>query len=105
VRPAGMRVDWAFAELASAEARTRLGAAQTIGRLALDDGRAIPALTDRLEKDPSPYVRRVVAARVLSAVTGDERVRAALETAAANSDGEVRWAAGYAPRRLAVATI
>lgn len=98
VQPGGGQLDFAFADLVSPERQTRLSAVETIGQRGLGDRRAIPALLDRLHSDTSPYVRRVVAAHVLAAVPAEDRIRAALEVALADSDCGVRWAAGYALR-------
>jgi hypothetical protein len=99
VRPSGHVADFAFADLVSHSAATRSGAAETIARLAMADPRAVPALIDRLENDLSPYIRRQVAARMLTPLAGTQPVTSALQAAAASDpDCEVRWAARYALR-------
>ncbi len=99
VRAAGTEADPSFADLASDIARVRLGAAQDVAGYALGDPRAVPALLDRLEHDPSPVIRKMVASRMLTPVAYDTRVRAALQAAAdADHDPGVRWAARYALR-------
>ncbi len=66
---------------------------------ALTDPRAVPALVDRLERDPSPFVRKQVASRMLTLLAHDPHVRSALQASAAgDEDPQVRWAARYALR-------
>lgn len=66
---------------------------------ALGDPRAVPALLDRLEHDPSPVIRKLVASRMLTRLAQQAGVRAALQAAAADDhDPGVRWAVRYALR-------
>ena len=96
--PAGRDSDELFAELADEDHITRYTAAQLIGETALDDPRAVPALLDRLERDPSQPVR-LMAARGLRLLAGQPTVRQALQQAAAmDEDVEIRWEARYAIR-------
>lgn len=99
VQPAGTGSDDSFAELTSECACYRLGAAEAIAENAAGDPRALPALLDRLEQDPSPMNRYQIAARLLTSAAQDPRVRSALRAAAAeDEDLQVRWAARYALR-------
>ena len=99
LRPAGSEADEPFAELASDIALFRLDAARYVAGYALSDPRTVPALLDRLERDPSPVVRKMAASRMLTPVAYDTRVRAALQAAATSDhDPMVRWAARYALR-------
>lgn len=100
LQPTGVAADTAFANLASEGSSQRFGAAETIARLVQTDPRAVPALIDRLNADLSPYVRRMVASRMLAPLARREPVRDALEiAAAADPDCQVRWAARYALRQ------
>jgi HEAT repeat protein len=75
----------------------RLYAAKWVAAHALSDPRALPALLDRLEHDPAPVIRKVVASRMLTRLADQPQVRAALQAAAASDhDPLVRWAARYA---------
>lgn len=112
LQPAGTAADSSFADLASEIAHDRLDAAGCITVEALTDPRAVPALIDRLERDPSPYIRKQIASRMLTILARDPHVRAALQASAADdADAQVRWAARYAlrldlerqPGRLALA--
>lgn len=96
-RAAGTDADESFADLASDISVRRLDAAKWVTAHALSDPRALPALLDRLEQDPSPIVRKVVASRMLTRCARQPEVRAALQAAAASDhDPVVRWAARYA---------
>jgi len=96
VQAAGTRDDPSFADLASAEPGTRLDAAY--GAVAAEgDRRTVPALLDRLERDPDPAVRKIIASRMLTRLGHDPHVRPALRRAAAeDSHAGVRWAGRYA---------
>lgn len=99
VQSAGMGADEWFAGLTSDVAVDRLDAAGYIAGHALADPRALPALVGRLERDPSPVIRRDVASRMLVLRAGDPLVRSALQASAEqDEDGPVRWAARYALR-------
>jgi hypothetical protein len=99
VQPAGTDSDSSFAELTSECACYRLGAAEAIAENAADDPRALPALLDRLEQDPSPLNRYRIASRMLTSSAQDPQVRSALRDAAAEDENlQVRWAARYALR-------
>lgn len=99
LQPAGTDADTSFAQLASGIAHDRLDAAGCITVNALTDPRAVPALVDRLERDPSPFVRKQVASRMLTLLAHDPHVRSALQASAAgDEDPQVRWAARYALR-------
>lgn len=98
LRPAGRNHDEAFAALSDEDPRTRELAMGIVGVEAADDPRALPALLNRLEHDPSAGVRRMAALR-LRPLTQREGVRPALQAAAAeDEDLEVRWQARYALR-------
>jgi hypothetical protein len=99
LRPAGTGADTSFAQLASGITQDRLDAAGCITVDALADPRAVPALVDRLERDPSSYIRKQVASRMLTLLAHDPHVRSALQASAAgDEDPQVRWAARYALR-------
>jgi len=99
IRAAGTDADDSFADLASDLSGRRLYAAKWVAAHALGDPRALPALLDRLEHDPCPAVRKVVASRMLTRLAHQPQARAALRTAAASDhDPVVRWAARYALR-------
>jgi hypothetical protein len=99
LQPAGTDADSSFAHLASEIAHDRLDAAGCITVDSLADPRAVPALVDRLERDPSPHVREQIASRMLTILGRDPHVSAALQASAADDeDAQVRWAARYALR-------
>ena len=99
LQPAGNEADDSFAELGSDIATQRLDAAYHVTETALADPRTVPALIDRLARDPSPYIRKEVASRMLSLVARQPLVRSALEASAAEDEDEmVRGAAFYALR-------
>jgi hypothetical protein len=99
VQPAGTDDDEAFGDVACGNAALREAAAEYITKWAADDARTVPALLDRLEKDPDQSVRMTVASRMLTPVADQPPVRAALRrTAARDADPVVRWAARYALR-------
>lgn len=100
LQPAGTAADEAFTDLfTSAEPADRFDAAEIAAVDAPDDPRTVPAVIDRLEHDPSPHIRKLVASRVLPLLAQDPRVLAALQAAADNDDTYgVRWAARYALR-------
>ena len=99
LRPAGVRADSWFAELADPDEAARCSAVDRISGEAPDDPRTLPALLDRLEHDPSDRVRWQ-AARALLPLAGQPAVAAALAAAAAlDEDLQVRWAARYALRQ------
>jgi HEAT repeat protein len=76
-------------------------AAMVIGSDELHQDRAIPALLNRLEFDPSPHVRER-AALGLGRVCDQPEVREAFLAAAADDeDVQVRWAARYGLRLAA----
>ena len=93
--------DDVFAELADSDEMVRMEAAMVIGSDELHNDRAIPALLNRLEFDPSPHVRER-AALGLGRVCDQPKVRAAFLAAAADDeDVQVRWAARYGLRLAA----
>jgi hypothetical protein len=99
LQPAGTEADDSFAELASDIAINRLDSACYVTENALSDPRAVPALVDRLERDPSPVIRGRVASRMLALLAREPLVRSALQASAAEDEDEmVRWAAFYALR-------
>jgi hypothetical protein len=99
LQPARTDDDSLFAQLASDIAHDRLDAAGCITVDGLTDPRAVPALVDRLERDPSPYIRKQIASRMLTILARDPHVRSALQASAADDeDPQVRWAARYALR-------
>jgi hypothetical protein len=99
LQPAGTEADEAFADLASDIALDRLAAADHIAEHALSDPRGVPALADRLERDPSPVIRARVASRMLVLRAGEPLARSALHASAAeDEDDRVRGAARYALR-------
>jgi hypothetical protein len=99
VRAAGTDADESFADFASDIAVRRLFAAQYVAEHARSDPRTLPALLNRLEHDPCPVIRTVIAGRMLTVVAHDPQVRSALQaTAAYDEDPVARWAARYALR-------
>ncbi|MGN6681263.1 MAG: HEAT repeat domain-containing protein [Streptosporangiaceae bacterium] len=91
-----------FADLADTNEAVRMSAAVDIGCEALDDKRAIPALLNRLEFDPSALVRER-AALSLGCVPDRPEILAAFRAAAAqDEDLDVRWAARYGLRLAAM---
>jgi HEAT repeats len=92
------RDDDIFADLADTDEIVRMEAAMAIGSDELHDDRAIPALLNRLEFDPSPHVRER-AALGLGNVSGRPEVLDGLRASAAeDEDFKVRWAARYGVR-------
>lgn len=99
LQPAGTAADGWFANLASTESLIRFEAASHLAVHASTDPRTVPALIDRLERDPDPEVRRLVASRVLPVFPRHPRVNAALQaTAEGDNSYGARWAARYALR-------
>jgi hypothetical protein len=87
-----------FADLADPDAIVRAEAAVSIGLEQLGDARAIPALLNRLEFDPSANVRER-AALALGRAADRPEVREAFRAAAAmDEDVQVRLAARYGLR-------
>lgn len=100
VQPRGTEHDEVFAGFASSEPRDRLTAAYGT-TMAPADPRTVPALLDRLEHDPDPVVRKLIASRVLTTHGGDPQVTTALRrTAERDPQIGVRWAGRYALRLL-----
>jgi hypothetical protein len=100
VQPAGTADDDWFADLASGDWLIRFDTARHLAVNAAADPRTVTALIDRLLHDPQPEVRRLIASRVLPLFARDQRVLAALQTAAGRDHTYiVRWAARYALRR------
>jgi hypothetical protein len=98
VQPAGTKHDPWFAGFASDEPGNRLQAAY-LAVTADGDRRTVPALPDRLERDPDPAVRKLIASRVLTRLGHDLQVRPALHhTATEDEHPGVRWAGRYALR-------
>jgi hypothetical protein len=98
VQPARTIHDEYFARLTADTPYARRRACVAIADGAMDDPRAVPALLDRLEQDPFPAIRKLIAQRALTRLARDPRVRAALEAAADDRAAEVRWAARFALR-------
>ncbi len=97
VQPAGTALDERLASLTSDDPLERLDAVIAIGNRAVGDRRAVAALLDRLEREPHNFTRRLIASICVLPVSGDPDVRVALsETAEADEDVEVRWAARFA---------
>jgi HEAT repeats len=99
-QPAGTDYDRWFAGFTSTEPSTRLEAAyRTVA--AAGDRRTVPALLDRLERDPDPVVRKMIASRMLPRFGRDPQVRPALQRAATDDEHPgVRWAGRYALRLI-----
>lgn len=70
LRPAGTKADRSLAGFASHFRRDRMDAAYAAVIDAPDDRRTVPALLDRLESDPSPVIRKVIASRMLTRFAG-----------------------------------
>jgi hypothetical protein len=101
VQPAGTRYDSEFADLTSDEPSTRLHAAYMAVAAARDDRRTVPALLERLERDPDPGIRKLIASRMLVRFGDDPQVRPALlRTATEDELPGVRWAGRYALRLI-----
>jgi len=67
------------------------------------DRRTVLALLDRLERDPDPAVRKIIASRMLPSFGHDPQVRPALQRTAAEDDHPgVRWAGRYALRVIEI---
>lgn len=99
LQSAGTEADASFAEFASDIALGRMDAADYVTEHALSDPRAVPALVDRLERDPSPVIRTRVASRMLVLRAREPLVRSGLQASAAeDEDDRVRGAARYALR-------
>jgi HEAT repeats len=97
LRHTGERDDL-FAALSDRDGHVRAGAASDIGATASGDARAVPALVNRLEHDPSPAVRSA-AARALRPHAAQPQVYAAFRAAAdEDEDHLIRWEARYALR-------
>jgi len=102
VQPAGTKYDSWFADLTSGEPSSRLHAAY-IAAAADGDRRTLPALLDRLERDPDPAVRKLIASRMLTRFGHDPQVRLALRRTASDDDHPgVRWAGRYALRVIEI---
>jgi HEAT repeat protein len=98
VKATGSQHDWMFADLTDEDPMGRFGALHVVGSEALDDPRAIPALLDGLERDPSPVVRRIAASGLRYLAARDDVGHALRLAAAEYEDLEVRWEARYALR-------
>jgi len=99
LQSAGTENDGWFDNLASTDMLIRFEATRHLAVHAPADPRTAPALIDRLERDPEPEVRRLVASRVLPLFPGDPRVLPALQaTADRDNSYGVHWAARYALR-------
>jgi hypothetical protein len=102
VRPAGTEHDGVFGWFSSGDPQTRLDAAEIVTSEAPRDPRTPAALVDRLNEDPNPMVRKLVASRMLPLVADRGGVTSALQAAATgDTDTGVRWAARYALRLAA----
>jgi hypothetical protein len=100
VQPRGTEYDRDFADFTSSQPSDRLYAAYATVRVT-DDPRTRPALLDRLDHDPNPVIRKLVASRVLTTHDGDPEVIQALRrTAGSDLHPGVRWAGRYALRVL-----
>jgi hypothetical protein len=99
VKPAGTDDDAYFGDLTSGDAGLRESAADYITEWASGDARTVPALLDRLEKDPDQSIRMKVASRMLTPLADQPSVCEALRrTADRDEDPVARWAARYALR-------
>jgi hypothetical protein len=97
-RPAGNQHDWLFAGIADEDPKGRFLTLYAVGSTVLDDPRAIPALLDSLEHDPSPDVRRIAASGLRHLASRDDVGNALRLAAAEDEDLQVRWEARYALR-------
>jgi hypothetical protein len=96
VQPAGTEYDSCFADLTSDKPSDRMHGAY-LAVHAEGDRRTVPALLDRLERDPDPAVRKLIASRALPRFGHNPQVRPALRRAATEDEHPgVRWAARYA---------
>jgi len=95
------RQDDVFADLADPDDIVRTEAAVAIGLEELRDARAVPALLNRLEFDPSASVRERAALALGRAADRPEVREAFLAAAADDEDVQVRWAARYGLRLAA----
>jgi hypothetical protein len=94
----GRSADKWFAKLDTQEVAGRQDALRMMDEEARDDPRMLPVLLDRLERDPSPWVRED-AASLLASRARDRTIMQALRDAAEqDEDSRVRWAAKYAIR-------
>jgi hypothetical protein len=99
LQPAGTKADYWFADLTSDIALWRWEAAKGVTETELSNPRTVPALVDRLEHDPSPFIRKEVASRMLTLLAREPLVRSALQASAAeDEDRTVRGASFYALR-------
>jgi hypothetical protein len=102
VQPTGTKYDSWFADLTNDEPHNRLHGAYC-AVTAGGDRRTVPALLDRLERDPDPVVRKLIASRMLPRFGDDTRVRPALRRTATDDEHPgVRWAGRYALRMIEI---
>jgi HEAT repeats len=99
MQPTGTKADFWFAGLTSEVAVLRWEAAKGVTQTEPTNPRTVPALLDRLEHDPAPFVRKEIASRMLTLLARDPLVWPALQASAAeDEDRTVRGAAFYALR-------
>jgi hypothetical protein len=90
LQPAGTKADYWFADLTSEIALRRWEAAKGVTETELSSPRTVPALVDRLEHDPSPFIRKDVASRMLTLLAREPLVRSALQASGQAVSCEVR---------------
>jgi len=96
----GSTYDEQFARFTEGVPYARLHAAEIVTECAARDPRTVPALLDRLRRDPEPATRKAIASRMLCLFTDHPDVVPALQEAAAGDrDTGVRQAARYALRQ------
>ena len=99
MQPNGQPADKWLARLADHSDAARRGALRMITEKAPDDPRTLPVLLDRLEHDPSPWMRQYMT-ELLTPRAQSHTVRQALQAAASEDENsDVRWAARYSLRR------
>lgn len=93
LQPTGRSADKWFAKLDVHSVGRRQDALRMMDEEAADDPRRLPALLDRLARDPSPEVRENAAAALASRGREATVQRALRDTADHDEDLQVRWAA------------
>ncbi len=82
----GRKLNYGYADLTSDIALWRWEAAKGVMETELSNPRTVPALVDRLEHDPSAFIRKEVASRMLTLLTREPLVRSALQASAAEDE-------------------